>query len=62
MDKTIQVSESIKIEYFNDSETDLYIVDLTDGERVLVESYELDALIETLQKIKDEIKKVSNEN
>ena len=62
MDKSIQVSESIKIEYFNDSETDLYIVDLTDGERVLVESYELDALIETLQKIKDEIKKVSNEN
>ena len=54
MDKSIQVSESIKIEYFNDSETDLYIVDLTDGERVLVESYELDALIETLQKIKDE--------
>ena len=59
MDKTIQVSESIKIEYFNDSETDLYIVDLTDGERVLVESYELDALIEALQKIKDE---VSSEN
>ena len=57
MDKTIQVSESIKIEY--DSETDLYIIDLTDNERVLVESYELDALIEALQKIKDE---VSSEN
>ena len=57
MNKTIQVSESIKIEY--DSETDLYIIDLTDNERVLVESYELDALIEALQKIKDE---VSSEN